>query len=381
MGTIAGITAEQEAKMSNLALSLATDCLSFDFIGTNPEESTEDVGTVQVPSSWRPIVQDNMTMQVFFDFYKLSEPPRSAKALQAIVQLSSVRRSLFQSEKERSIFLQSLMTGILEIMQSKRGLEHVDNYHEFCRLLGRLKASYQLSELVKTVGFSDFLSLSGDFTVKSLHNWRYSMNSIHYLLALWGRLVAALPYLRADVSDSQRQAQMLKNCVAEVVRSYITTMLDSVAVVVESDGGIEDPLEDEGSLKEQLERLPVIARLEYESVAQFLMSLFDEALSHYERGFTLGTANNPQVAKQLLLLEGRLTWLTYMVGSVIGAQAGSDPKKTKSEQIWDGQLSRCVFRLVQLLDFRLNNSGGTGEGRCEAKLEIAILWYFKSFKK
>lgn len=38
----------KENKMANLALSIATECLSFDFIGTNPEESSEDVGTVQV---------------------------------------------------------------------------------------------------------------------------------------------------------------------------------------------------------------------------------------------------------------------------------------------------------------------------------------------
>ena len=58
---IPGITEAQQRKLSNLALSLATNSLSFDFIGTNPEESAEDVGTVQVPSSWRPMVQDTTT--------------------------------------------------------------------------------------------------------------------------------------------------------------------------------------------------------------------------------------------------------------------------------------------------------------------------------
>jgi exportin-7 len=36
-----------------------------------------------------------------------------------------------------------------DIMRVQAGLaEHHDNYHEFCRLLGRLKTNYQLSELV-----------------------------------------------------------------------------------------------------------------------------------------------------------------------------------------------------------------------------------------
>lgn len=39
---------EKDMKIAGLSLTLATACLSFDFIGTNAEESAEDVGTVQV---------------------------------------------------------------------------------------------------------------------------------------------------------------------------------------------------------------------------------------------------------------------------------------------------------------------------------------------
>ena len=370
---------DKENKITNLALSLVTNSLSFDFIGTNPEESAEDVGTVQVPSSWRTLLQDITTMELLFDFYLLSEPPRSSLALQALVQLSSIRRSLFSSEKERTMFLQALMTGIRSIIQSQKGLEHIDNYHEFCRLLGRLKASYQLSELVKTVGFVEWLELAGNFTIKSLQNWQYSMNSIHYLLALWGRLVAALPYLRSDVTDSQRQSQTLRQCVLQVVEAYIQTMLDSVDIVVASDGGIDDPLDDEGSLKEQMERLPVIARLQYETVAQYLLSMFEQSITLYEQGISLPNTNTSQVQQQLLILEGRMTWLVYMVASVIDAQASTDPRKGQSELLWDGRLSRCVFQLIQIIDFRLIKT--IGQGKCQLKLEIALLNYFRSFKK
>ena len=41
------------------------------------------------------------------------------------------------------------------------------------------------------------------------------------------------------------------------------TMLDSVDVVVQSDGMVDDPLDDEGSLKEAMDRFPVIARVSY----------------------------------------------------------------------------------------------------------------------
>lgn len=41
-----------------------------------------------------------------------------------------------------------LVNGTRDLLRHQAGLAHHANYHEFCRLLGRLKANYQLSELV-----------------------------------------------------------------------------------------------------------------------------------------------------------------------------------------------------------------------------------------
>ena len=65
------------------------------------------------------------------------------------VRLASVRRSLFTGEAERSAFLARLVTGTRDVLRSNQGLSEHANYHEFCRLLGRLKTNYQLSELVR----------------------------------------------------------------------------------------------------------------------------------------------------------------------------------------------------------------------------------------
>lgn len=64
--------------------------------------------------------------------------------MQSIVLLSSVRRSLFSKETDRGAYLQQLMNFIREILQTNQGLHHPDNYHQFCRQLGRLKANYQV---------------------------------------------------------------------------------------------------------------------------------------------------------------------------------------------------------------------------------------------
>ncbi|CAN0349584.1 unnamed protein product, partial [Ectocarpus sp. 12 AP-2014] len=79
MRQIVNASPAQEAAMLEQALSLCTRCLSYDFIGTNPDESSEDVGTIQVPSAWRDVVTDSSTFSSLFEFYKTTDPPRSSQ--------------------------------------------------------------------------------------------------------------------------------------------------------------------------------------------------------------------------------------------------------------------------------------------------------------
>jgi len=53
----------------------------------------------------------------------------------------------------------------LFILQS---LSDPNNYHEFCRLLARLKSNYQLGELVKVENYPEVIRLIANFTVTSL---------------------------------------------------------------------------------------------------------------------------------------------------------------------------------------------------------------------
>jgi exportin-7 len=65
-------------------------------------------------------------------------------------------------------------------------------------------------------------------------------------------MVAALPYLRTD-SDNQRESIILRQSVMQVTEAYVKTVLSSVDACC-ADDSIEDPLEDEGSLREQMDR-------------------------------------------------------------------------------------------------------------------------------
>lgn len=55
-----------------------------------------------------------------------------------------------------------------------QALDDSDCYHNFCRLLGRLKANYQLSELVKTEGYEEWLRLAAEFAVHSFSQMHVS---------------------------------------------------------------------------------------------------------------------------------------------------------------------------------------------------------------
>lgn len=91
--------------------------------------------------------------------------------MEVIVQISSIRRSLF-NEEERSKFLYGLMKGISEILIGNIGLSDLNNYHEFCRLLSRFRSTYQLSEIAEKSGYNEWIDLVADFSIKGFNNWQ-----------------------------------------------------------------------------------------------------------------------------------------------------------------------------------------------------------------
>ena len=70
------------------------------------------------------------------------------------------------------------------------------------------------------------LQLMAKFTVESLQMWQFAPNSIHYLLSLWQRMVASVPYVKAT------EPHLLETYTPEVTQAYIRSRLESVSVVI-----------------------------------------------------------------------------------------------------------------------------------------------------
>ncbi|NXD43642.1 XPO7 protein, partial [Copsychus sechellarum] len=304
-------------------LKLTHNCLNFDFIGTSTDESSDDLCTVQIPTSWRSAFLDSSTLQLFFDLYHSIPPSFSPLVLSCLVQIASVRRSLFNNA-ERAKFLSHLVDGVKRILENPQSLSDPNNYHEFCRLLARLKSNYQLGELVKVENYPEVIRLIANFTVTSLQHWEFAPNSVHYLLSLWQRLAASVPYVKAT------EPHMLETYTPEVTKAYITSRLESVHIILRD--GLEDPLEDTGLVQQQLDQLSTIGRCEYEKTCALLVQLFDQAAQSYQELLQSASASPMDLAVQ----EGRLTWLVYIIGAVIGGRVSF--ASTDEQDAMDGEL-------------------------------------------
>ncbi|KAK2093767.1 Exportin 7 [Saguinus oedipus] len=229
------------------------------------------------------------------------------------------------------------------------------------QLLARLKSNYQLGELVKVENYPEVIRLIANFTVTSLQHWEFAPNSVHYLLSLWQRLAASVPYVKAT------EPHMLETYTPEVTKAYITSRLESVHIILSRDG-LEDPLEDTGLVQQQLDQLSTIGRCEYEKTCALLVQLFDQSAQSYQELLQSASASPMDIAVQ----EGRLTWLVYIIGAVIGGRVSF--ASTDEQDAMDGELVCRVLQLMNLTDSRLAQAGNE-------KLELAMLSFFEQFRK
>ena len=67
-----------------------------------------------------------------------------------------------------------------------------------------------------------------------------------------------------------------------------------------------------------------------------------------------------------------------MVGAILVTQM-NDARKNSTDLMWDGRLCRSVFQLIQMIEYMLDNTAG--QTKCNDKLEMAILYFLRAFKK
>jgi len=328
-----------EEEFLELALKTVLSCLSYDFDVSNPDRSTADITTTRAPRSWTD-TRDETTIGLFFEIYNARQNTTSASlALECIGKCASLRRSLFSAD-ERHHLIQRLQRETLSIMTSTgtNGTSTLwgndETLHSFCRLLGSLKLSFHLDEVVKPESYGPWIQALFHFSIQAFKKWDVvDDTALGYILSLWGALVHPLVDGAKEARQRILNASKLGEMVPPLMSAYVQSRMEMAeaiahAKVGDSTGrgvGIENPLEQEG-VPAQMVPIEQLSWLKYIDMAQFLTNLLDthtNQLIQASRGVTASNGSNNEANVALAVAESRLSWLVQISASVVGAFASN----------------------------------------------------------
>ncbi|RKO90217.1 hypothetical protein BDK51DRAFT_32228, partial [Blyttiomyces helicus] len=388
-------TPEQYAKIEEYALTLMKSCLSFDFLGTSPDESSEDIGAIQIPSAWKRVVGQMATWQLVFECYKKFNPLNARLAMEL--------RSLF-NETEKVTFLEWILDATVNIMASP-GLNDPATFHEFCRLLARSKTVYQVSELQKQSKYSAWIERVTDFSIRSFDPANWAKQSGVYVLTFWSKMALSAP----TGNTGSQTAVELEKLMARVTQAFVTSRVESTdpddpgatSRTINSPPSQDSDLSDEGTLFPILELLASVVRFGYKENAAFICSYFDAvaqqfevchsalSLSALETGFgSLNVAsdpnrpqdsarnggNDPETLRQKIeLCEDKFAWLVSVIGAAIGGRIAHSG--AEDMDVIDGGKA---FQLINVLERFMTSSRNK---HINEKLELALIFFLQNFRK
>jgi exportin-7 len=183
-------------------------------------------------------------------------------------------------------------------------------------------------------------------------------------------MVASVPYIKAQ------EPHYLDIYTPEITSVFITSRLELVNAVVRDN--VDDPFDDLGTVYQQLEQISIIGRCEYEKTCKILVQLFDETAQQYQTLTKGAPSGKSSSNSELVIKEGQLTWLVYIIGAVIGGRMAYSVGNSEEHDMYDGELVVRVFQLMTYINNRLEQTNGT---ECCEKLDLAVLNFFEQFRK
>ncbi|KAJ1760877.1 hypothetical protein LPJ77_002467 [Coemansia sp. RSA 2523] len=353
-------TAEQRQALSQ-SLLLQRDCLGFDFIGLAPDEASDDAVAIQIPSTWKDVVQVDGFLDAYFDGYARSGPPISSQFIEVLVQVASIRRS-FYMEAVRVQFVRRMARGISEILSGTIGLEDVENYHHLCRLLARFRCIHTLVEIEDAAEYRDLLAAVASFTMTGLTLWEWSPNSIAPLLTFWAK-VAATHDVRDD-SNAAIAGDVISETLPRVVREFLRAMVAATARAADSG---DSPLDNTDLVLENMSSVAAIARASYERCAPVVLETLREMAAEYQEMLRTG--------QDVTVVELQLAWPVYAVALCISAR--QPYRSLPEDDRRDADMFATALELDRLVQQRIQSNISTPP--CES-LELALLQTHVAFR-
>jgi hypothetical protein len=142
---------------------------------------------IHVPHSWS-VLKNESTIALLFQAYT-SGPADSCSvlALQCINQLLALESSFFSDPEERSRYVQSIVTGLIRILDADLHFSVQANVHAFGNILSTLALHHRLATLISFPEFSHFVSQVSNLTSRVFFGFEMEQydNCVHFLLMFW----------------------------------------------------------------------------------------------------------------------------------------------------------------------------------------------------
>ena len=333
-------------------------CLSYDFDVSNPDSSITDITATRAPRSWSD-AREETTVGLFFEIYNARQNTRSsALALESIGKLAALRRSLFSPE-ERNNLIQRLQRETLSIMTSSQSpsstlWEDEDSLHSFCRLLGSMKLSFHLDEVIRTDSYAPWIQSLLQFSTIAFSKFDVvDDTSLGYILSLWGALVHPLVDGPPQQSKSTTMAaSQLGELVPSLMAAYVQSRMEMAAALAQAKVGagggdisLENPLEQEG-VPSQMVPIEHLCCLKYNEMAQFLTGMLDNTTHQLVQACQV---QSEEANQALVVAESRLSWLVHITASVIASFASNVSTRQTVPDSVNAELTSRIFRLMILV--------------------------------
>lgn len=131
--------------------------------------------------------------------------------------------------------------------------------------------------------------------------------------------------------------------------------MSSVEII--QNNSLDDPLENIDGILSEMKQIPSIFRYNYKTSCKFISSLYKPLLLQYNNGLMdFARMNSNEVEARLRIIQGKLAWLTNIIGAVIAGQSFVISDSSTGDEIVDADLCSCVFSLLESIDYRLTSS-------------------------
>ncbi|KAJ3102465.1 Exportin 7 [Phlyctochytrium planicorne] len=288
--------------------------------------------------------------------------------------MSTNRLTMRKSDEEKFKLLSWILEAITELLKNPHSLENELNYHQFCRMLVRLRTVHQVKDIIEKPQFRDWIDAITSFTIRCFQPKNWSLYEVLYLLTFWSKMVT-------NVESPPRQPgfDRLEELAVQVAKAFISSRLKAV------DDDFTETMEllnDEANLSNILELVsPVIRlRVKYNETSDYIKGMFEVLAGQYEETikFVLNAGLTENLQDRITNLHAKFTWCVYLIGGSIGQRA---PYQSSDEQeLIDGDLSSQVLQLMDVNSNLMSRIRQSGES-INLHLDMAFLYFFLHFRK